>query len=188
MVDLLLVRSRAVEIERYIVDHGADLHAPHLLDVEVASALRRLVNTGEAPADRGHRRDRRPARIPDRTLSAHALLPRIWELREHISAYDATYVALAEAMTEPSSPLLTTDERLARAVAATSRCCLSSDAIVRALATHDRSAPRPTVTRAWLTVSLTPLRRTHVSAQRPEHASSLGKTAGWARHLELHAR
>jgi len=45
MVDLLLVRSRAVEIERYIVDHGADLHAQHLLDVEVASALRRLVNT-----------------------------------------------------------------------------------------------------------------------------------------------
>jgi predicted nucleic acid-binding protein len=103
MVDLLLVRPCPVEIERYIVDHGADLHAPHL-HAEVASALRRLVNTAKAPADRGiDAIDDLLAFSIERYPHA-ALLPRIWELREHVSAYDATYVALAEAMTEPSSP------------------------------------------------------------------------------------
>lgn len=105
MVDLLLVRPCPVEIERYIVDHGADLHAPHLLDVEVASALRRLVNTAKAPADRGIDAIDDLLAFPIKRYPHAALLPRIWELREHISAYDATYVALAEAMTEPSRPL-----------------------------------------------------------------------------------
>lgn len=87
------------------------LHAPHLLDVEVAQALRRLVQLGEiAPARAQQALDDHAALGIDRH-SHEDLLPRVWQLRESISAYDAAYVALAEAL---EAPLLTCDAKLAR--------------------------------------------------------------------------
>jgi len=89
-----------------------DLHAPHLLDVEVTHALRRLVLAGaltgtEASALRG---DLRALAL---TRYGHlGLLDRAWALRENLSAYDAVYVALSEAL---DVPLVTADARLARA-------------------------------------------------------------------------
>ena len=88
------------------------LHAPHLLDVEVAHALRRLaisraisvVRAEEALADLGAMRVRR---------YPHAwLLPRMWQLRSNMSAFDAAYVALAETL---DASLVTADGALARA-------------------------------------------------------------------------
>ncbi|MGB3908997.1 MAG: type II toxin-antitoxin system VapC family toxin [Pseudolysinimonas sp.] len=89
------------------------LAAPELLDLEVASALRRAVHQrrleiGEADAAiRGLTALPRLARFPHVPL-----LPRVWALRDNISTYDASYVALAEAL---GIPLVTADRRLARA-------------------------------------------------------------------------
>ncbi|SNS07250.1 Predicted nucleic acid-binding protein, contains PIN domain [Geodermatophilus saharensis] len=89
-----------------------DLHAPALLDYEVVSALRHLVLRGSLSASRG------AAALADfedlaleRWPALGALRRRAWTLRENVSAYDAAYVALAEAL---QCPLLTRDARLAR--------------------------------------------------------------------------
>ncbi len=121
VAELLLRRPAAADVERHMAAHDYLLHAPHLLDVEVLSALRRLVAAGDATPDRagealGDLLDLPIARYPHEVLAW-----RIWELRENVSAYDATYLALAEALTEESAALLTTDARLARAGRAHSR-------------------------------------------------------------------
>jgi len=118
IVDLLLARPLAADIEWRIADHGADLHAPELLDVEVVSALRRVVSSGEAPPARAAEAIEDLLELPLERYSHAPLLPRVWQLRETMTAYDATYLALAEALSEPGSPLLTTDARFARAIAA----------------------------------------------------------------------
>ena len=88
------------------------LHVPHLFDVEVLHAIRRYSLRGTLSLEQGYRalealRSMRVARYPHA-----ALLPRIWELRENLTAYDAAYVSLAETL---DAPLVTTDARLARA-------------------------------------------------------------------------
>ena len=87
------------------------LHAPHLLDLEVLQVLRRYLATKELSS---HRADEAFADYLALGIERHAhfdLLPRIWELRANVTAYDAAYVALAEIL---ACPLLTTDARLAR--------------------------------------------------------------------------
>jgi predicted nucleic acid-binding protein len=92
---------------------GSDqLHVPHLIDPEVANVLRRKVAGGEIGADDGWSaldswRHLGVARYP-----LFAVLGRVWQLRENLSAYDASYVALAEQL---DCPLVTCDARLARA-------------------------------------------------------------------------
>lgn len=93
---------------------GERLHAPHLLDVEVASALRALtlgrhLTPGRAQDALSDFDDLLVERWP----TTDALRRRSLELRHNVSAYDATYVALAEAL---GCPLLTRDRRLQRAV------------------------------------------------------------------------
>ncbi len=88
------------------------LHAPHLLDVEVAQVFRRFALRGMLGEARGLEALRLLAALP---LSRHdhaQLLPRIWALRANITAYDAAYVALAELL---GATLLTRDRRLAAA-------------------------------------------------------------------------
>ena len=96
--------------------HGFALHAPHLVDVEVLSALRRLVASGEITAERAGEAIADLLDLPIERYPHDILVPRIWELRENFSAYDASYVALAEAVADEPVPLLTADERLAKAV------------------------------------------------------------------------
>ncbi|MCW2697449.1 MAG: hypothetical protein JWR62_2534 [Modestobacter sp.] len=93
------------------------LHVPHLIDAEVAQALRRLVAADRLPAHEGEGLLTAWAALALVRHPFQALLPRIWALRENVSAYDATYVALAEAL---GCALLTADARLARAPGA--RC------------------------------------------------------------------
>jgi predicted nucleic acid-binding protein len=88
------------------------LAAPALIDLEVASAWRGHVRAGCLPARRAEVAIADLAEIPLRRAPHGPLMPRIWELRDNLSAYDASYVALAEAL---DTILLTGDARLARA-------------------------------------------------------------------------
>ena len=114
--ELLLARPSAGAIAAHISERGLDLHAPHLIDVEIVSAVRSLVASGEADAGRGEEAIADLLDLPLARYPHDILLPRIWELRENLSAYDAAYLALAEGLSDEGVPLLTTDGRLARAV------------------------------------------------------------------------
>ncbi len=116
VAELLLGRPAADRIAEHIADHDHALHAPHLLDVEVLSALRRLVCAGEASVARAEEAVQDLLDLPVERCPHDVLLPRAWELRANFSAYDATYLALAEGLTDDGVPLLTADARFARAV------------------------------------------------------------------------
>jgi predicted nucleic acid-binding protein len=111
VVGVLIGRPR----NRRLVDRlgvDGDLHAPHLLDVEFLHTLRRLVSTGQLGDDRAA--DARTD-FADLTIVRYqhtVLADRVWELRHNLSAYDATFVALSEAL---GVPLITCDTRLAKA-------------------------------------------------------------------------
>lgn len=112
VIELLLHTPRAGAIEARLFGMPGPWHAPHLLDVEVAQVLRRFVVRKSVSAARGAAALRLLELLP---LSRHPhrpLLSRVWALRDNLTAYDATYVALAEAL---GGTLLTTDERLGRA-------------------------------------------------------------------------
>jgi predicted nucleic acid-binding protein len=111
-VELVLRTDRADRIAARALDPAQHLHAPHLIDIELTQVLRRLVQSRElAPA----RAELALLDFAHLTIERHPhtlLLRRIWVLRSAMSAYDGAYVALAEAL---AAPLLTCDERLARA-------------------------------------------------------------------------
>ena len=111
-VDWLVQTAAAQPIESRIFSRNQSLHAPELLDLEVAQVLRRLAREGALSAARAEQaiQDLLDLRI---TRYPHSLLLlRIWQLRHNLSAYDAAYVALAEKL---GATLLTRDARLASA-------------------------------------------------------------------------
>ena len=91
---------------------GERLAAPHLIDLEVISAWRRMASAGDLAGRRAELAiaDLRALRV-DR-VSHGRLLERCWELRANLTIYDGAYVALAEIL---DAVLLTADNRLARA-------------------------------------------------------------------------
>ncbi|MCU1303179.1 MAG: PilT protein domain protein [Candidatus Sulfotelmatobacter sp.] len=113
-IDWLLQTTAGREIEKRIYSRGESLHAPQVLDLEVAQVLRRLVREGAVSAPRSDLviedlLDLRVTRYPH-----FVFLPRIWRLRDNFSAYDAAYVALTEKL---GATLITRDARLASASA-----------------------------------------------------------------------
>ena len=110
-IDYLIEQRPYAEWVREHVAREADFAAPHLIDLEVTSGLRRAV----ARSDLSERRAR--AALGDFAEFALGrypltqLLSRIWALRSSLTPYDAAYVVLSEAL---DAPLLTTDARLAR--------------------------------------------------------------------------
>ena len=95
----------------------ADLHVPELLDLEVAAVLRRLVKVERTlSARRASEALEDLADLPAERYGHRPLLGRVWELRHNLQAYDAAYVALAEAL---GAVLVTADRRLARCPALT---------------------------------------------------------------------
>jgi predicted nucleic acid-binding protein len=109
-LELLLGRSLATAIEGRVFASGESLHAPALLSVEVMQVLRRYWLNGELTASRGREALQDLADLPIATHSHEPLLDRVWELRHNATAYDAVYLALAEAL---PGVLLTCDRRLA---------------------------------------------------------------------------
>lgn len=111
LLELLLGTDRAERLTARVLVSDERLHAPHLLDIEVVQTLRRLVLLGDLSAARAQQAlDDFAAFIIDR--HAHEdLLPRIWQLRDSVTAYDGAYVALAEAL---DAPLVTCDAKLGR--------------------------------------------------------------------------
>ena len=112
-VAILLNIGQDVErIRSRIARQGETLHVPHLFEIEILHALRSLTLRGTVPSERARLaldrlRDTRFVRYPHT-----ALMERMWALRENLTAYDAAYIALAEAL---DAPLVTTDARLTRA-------------------------------------------------------------------------
>jgi predicted nucleic acid-binding protein len=88
------------------------LHVPHLIDPEVANALRRRVAAEQIGPGPGWTALDTWRRLGMTRYAVFGLLDRIWELRDNVSAYDASYVALAESL---GCSLLTADGRLGRA-------------------------------------------------------------------------
>ena len=113
-IDWLLQTAVGQEIEDRLYSRGESLHSPHLLDLEVAQVLRRLVREGAVSAPRADQAiqdlfDLRVTRYPH-----FVFLPHIWRLRDNFSAYDAAYIALTERL---GATLITRDARLASASA-----------------------------------------------------------------------
>jgi predicted nucleic acid-binding protein len=116
VIAFVIDTSAAIEIAREpamtsVLPPDVELYAPELIDLEFASVLRRLVRRGELGAESAS------AYIADWAANdlircSHTpLLSRIWELRDALTTYDASFVALAEVL---GIPLATTDHRLAR--------------------------------------------------------------------------
>ncbi len=110
MLELLLLTPVASEIEKRVFAEEETLHAPHLIDLEVAQVLGRYCASGELDAERGEQALTDLADLPLTRYPHDLFLPRIRELMRHVTAYDAAYLALAEAL---PAPLLTLDARLA---------------------------------------------------------------------------
>ncbi len=113
-IDWLLQTAVGQQIENRIYSRGESLHAPHLLDLEVAQVLRRLVRESAISVPRADQalQDLLSLRL---TRYPHfVFLPDIWRMRHNLSAYDAAYVALAEKL---AATLITRDGRLASASA-----------------------------------------------------------------------
>ncbi len=91
---------------------GEDLAAPQIIDLEVASVLRRAARGAGLGGRRAAQALSDLAVMRLHRASHRPLLPRIWELRDNLTTYDAAYVALAEAL---DAPVITADRRLARA-------------------------------------------------------------------------
>jgi len=112
VIEVLLRTPAANALERSMFAPGQTLHAPHLLDVEVAQVIRKYAARGEIDGARGRMAIADLAAFRLQRYPHDFLLPRVWELRANITAYDAVYVALAEAL---DAALLTRDHRLAGA-------------------------------------------------------------------------
>ena len=112
LLEVLLGTSAADVVSERLFREGETWHAPHLLDLEVAQVLRRFTAAGEMDDDRGRVALEDLQQMPLTRYPHTVFLPRIWELRRNVSAYDAAYLTLAEAL---GAPLVTRDGRLASA-------------------------------------------------------------------------
>lgn len=110
ILEILLKRGHYGEVFGLLFESGEEVHAPHLLDVEVASALRRYWLNKELSAVECGDALRFYLELAIHRNEHWMLMDRIWELRQNLTAYDATYLALAEHL---EARLVTKDKGLA---------------------------------------------------------------------------
>jgi predicted nucleic acid-binding protein len=113
LVEYLLSTPRSAALRSVVESADADLHIPALCDVEVASALRRLVVSRRLALERAREALTSQLELPLERHGHEAIVSRVLDLRDNFGAFDAVYVALAE-ITE--ARLVTADARLARAI------------------------------------------------------------------------
>jgi predicted nucleic acid-binding protein len=114
LAEFLLWTPRGQRVADVLAEHG-EVHAPHLLITETLSVLRGWVLGHKIEQQRAGTAGADLAQFPVHLWDARPLTQRVWARRDNLSAYDATYVALAEAM---GCALVTGDVRMARAVGA----------------------------------------------------------------------
>jgi predicted nucleic acid-binding protein len=112
LIEALLRTPAAKAVENRLFAPGQTLHAPHLIDVEVAQVIRRYAAKGDIDHQRGRAALTDLADLPLQRYPHDVFILRVWELRNNLTAYDAVYVALAEAL---DAVLVTCDQRLAAA-------------------------------------------------------------------------
>src|ERR1700723_1103764 len=112
VVDWLLRTPAGQRVEQRIYARNNTLHTVHLLDVEFAQVLRRLVGEGTLARKRAEEAMEDLTALRVTRYAPVLLLNRIWQLRKNLSAYDAAYVALAEVL---EAPLITRNQRIAAA-------------------------------------------------------------------------
>ncbi len=112
LVEVLLHRPSGGRLAHRLLDPRQALHVPHLIDLEVTQALRRYQATGEMSPERAREALMALVLVPLERHPHWPFLDRIWELRHNVTAYDAAYIALAEAL---DARLLTCDRALASA-------------------------------------------------------------------------
>lgn len=109
-LELLLRSPRGRALEARVLAPGESLHVPHLFDLEILQVLRRYVRLGEMSETRATQALADLEALPVVRYPPAPFTARIWELRNDLTAYDAAYVALAEAL---RASLLTCDTALA---------------------------------------------------------------------------
>lgn len=112
VLELLLGSPGGVAVRERIASPEESLHAPQLLDLEVLQVLRRYCASGALSSQRARQAIDDLAALDLERYPHEPLLDRVWQLRRNVTAYDAAYVALAEAL---DAPLVTFDARLASA-------------------------------------------------------------------------
>lgn len=112
LMEVLLRTSSAASVEARLFAADETLHAPYLIDIEAAQVLRRYAAGGAIDGVRGRAALDDLIDFPLRRYPHDILLPRVWALRHNLTAYDAVFVALAEAL---DATLLTRDRRIATA-------------------------------------------------------------------------
>lgn len=111
-IDWMLQTPTGQRIAHRIFSRGETLHTVHLLDLEFLQVLRRLVRGRTLTARRAEEAIEDLSAVRVTRYAPSLFLRRIWQLRQNLSAYDASYVALAE---ELKAPLITRDRRIAAA-------------------------------------------------------------------------
>jgi predicted nucleic acid-binding protein len=110
LIEALLDTPAGQAISAQLSENPGELHAPHLIDLEVTNVLRRYAISRTLPTERCQQALADFGNFPIYRHPHEPLLSRIWELRDNLSAYDAAYVVLAEML---GAPLLTHDQRIA---------------------------------------------------------------------------
>lgn len=111
VTELLVGGPLADKIRQDLTEHDEALAVPSLLDIEVISALRGLAQVQRIDSHRAGELLAALANLPAKRYEHTPLLGRVWELRHNFTAYDAVYIALAEAT---DSVIYTTDRKLVK--------------------------------------------------------------------------